>query len=369
GHNNVQGGGGDMGTLPNSLPGYRDPTDPAVLDEFEEAWGVRPPDEVGLKVPEAFDEALAGNVRGMYVMGENPALSEPDLDEAERALESLDFLVVQDIFMSETAEFADVVLPAAAFPEKDGTFTNTERRVQLVRKAMDPPGEARQDWEILSDLAGRLGFEWEYDSPAEVMDEIASLAPIYGGISHDRLEREGGLQWPCPDESHPGTRFLYEEGFNFEDGKARFVPADMGEPGELPGEEYPLTLTSGRTLYHFHTGTLTRRVEGIMSHVGESYVEIHPETADRLVVVDGEYVRVESPRGAITVKAQVTDRPGKGVVFIPMHFAHGAVNRLTQSHYDDVSGIPEYKVSSVRVTPVGSDPDADPLGTPTASDD
>jgi formate dehydrogenase major subunit len=361
GHNNVQGGGGDMGTLPNSLPGYQPVDDPDVLEVFEEAWGERPPSEPGLTVPEVFDEAHQGAVRGMYVMGENPALSEPDIDHAEAALEELDFLVVQDIFPTETAEHADVVLPAASFAEKDGTFTNTERRVQLVRQALSPPGEARQDWRILQTIANRLGYDWGYDAPAEVMDEISDLAPIYGGISHERLEREGGLQWPCRDESDPGTPYLYDEAFNFEDGKARFVPADLGEPGELPDEEYPLTLTTGRVLYHFHTGTLTRRVEGIMSHVGESFVEVHPETAAQLGVADGEDVRLESRRGSIAVTAQVTDRPDRGVVFMPMHFADGAVNELTQETFDPISGIPEFKVSSVRLEAAS--------GRPTPADD
>ncbi|MFB6170867.1 MAG: molybdopterin oxidoreductase family protein, partial [Haloarculaceae archaeon] len=261
--------------------------------------------------------------------------------------------------------YADVVLPAATFAEKSGTFTNTERRVQLVGKATDPPGQARQDWAILQELADRMGYRWSYDDPAEVMDEIAELTPIYGGISHDRLEREGGLQWPCWDEDHPGTPYLYaDQEFNFDDGKARFVPADMGEPGELPDEEYPLTLTTGRVLYHWHTGTLTRRVEGLLGHVGESFVEVSPDTAADLGVEDGEYVRVTSRRGAITVRAEVTDRVGRGVVFIPMHFAEGAVNELTHEDFDPVSGIPEYKVSSVRVEAVGSDPEGTPLGSP-----
>ncbi|AHG01282.1 formate dehydrogenase (plasmid) [Halostagnicola larsenii XH-48] len=350
GHNNVQGGGGDMGTLPNTLPGYQPVDDPDVLDAFEEVWDERPPAEVGLTVPESFTEAHEGNVRGMYVMGENPALSEPDIGHAEEALEKLDFLVVQDIFRTETAEYADVVLPAASFAEKDGTFTNTERRVQLVGKAVDTPGAARQDWRILQDLANRLGYDWSYDSPAEVMDEIADLTPIYGGISHGRLENEGGLQWPCRDADDPGTPYLYEDGFNFADDKARFVPADLGEPNELPDEEYPLTMTTGRVLYHFHTGTLSRRVEGIMSHVGESFVEIHPETAEQLEIADGDSVTVESRRGSTVVRAQVTDRPDRGVVFMPMHFAEGAVNELTQEAFDPISGIPEYKVSSVRVS-------------------
>jgi formate dehydrogenase major subunit len=361
GHNNVQGGGGDVGTLPNTLPGYQDVTDPDVLDTFEAAWGERPPGEVGLKVPEVFEEAKAGNVRGLFVMGENPALSEPDIGDAQSIMEEdLDFLVVQDIFPTETTEYADVVLPAASFAEKDGTFTNTERRVQRVRKALDPPGKARQDWEILQNLANRMDYDWDYDDPADVMDELSALSPIYGGISHRRLDEEGGLQWPCPDNDHSGTRFLYEDEFNFPNGKAKFVPADMGEPGELPDEEFPLTLTTGRVLYHFHTGTLTRRVEGSMQQVPESFVELHPETAERLGVRDGDRVRVESKRGAIEVRAEVTDRVGKGVVFIPMHFAEGAVNTLTQEDsFDPTAGIPEYKVASVRLEPVGTGTDVD----------
>jgi formate dehydrogenase major subunit len=345
-----------MGTLPNKLPGYQDVTDESVLDTFEDAWGVRPPNEAGLKVTETFEAIHEGDVRGLYVMGENPALSEPDIDHAEEALEKTDFLVVQDLFMTETAEHADVVLPAAAFAEKSGTFTNTERRVQRVGKALDPPGEARQDWAILQALANRIdhgGRRWEYANPTEIFDELTDLTPIYAGMSHDRIEREGGIQWPCPDGDHPGTRFLYEDGFNFPDGKARFVPADMGEPGEVPDEAYPLTLTTGRLLYHFHTGTLTRRVEAITDHAPESFVEIHPETADALGVVDGELVRVESRRGAIEVRAQVTERPGVGVVFVPMHFAEGAANALTGERYDPTSGIPEYKVASVRIEPLG----------------
>jgi formate dehydrogenase major subunit len=239
GHNNVQGGGGDMGTLPNKLPGYQDPTDPEVADTFERAWGTRPPEAVGLKVTETFQAIHEGDVRGLYVMGENPALSEPDIQHAEEGLSELDFLVVQDVFLTETAEHADVVLPAASFAEKDGTFTNTERRVQLVGEAVSPPGDAKPDWEILQQLARELGHDWNYQSTAEIMDEVAEVAPIYGGISHDRLDAEGGLQWPCTDATDPGTRFLYEDGFNFQDGEARFVPADMGRPGELPDEDYP----------------------------------------------------------------------------------------------------------------------------------
>jgi formate dehydrogenase major subunit len=371
GQNNVQGGGGDMGTLPGSLPGYQDPADDEIAEKFEKEWGERPPEEPGLKVPEMLSEAHEGNLRGMYIVGENPALSEPDIQHAEEALEKLEFLVVQDIFMTETAEHADVILPAATSPEKHGTFTNTERRIQRVRPTATPPGKARQDWEITQALAQRLGYDWEYDHPREIIDEISDLAPIYGGVSYDRLESgdEHGLQWPCWDEDHPGTPYLYdyEDGeFNFDDGKARFVPADGGHPGELPDEQYPLTLTSGRVLYHWHTGQITRRVEGLMSHVGESFVEINPSTADELGVADGEYVQVESRRGDIVVKATVTDRVGEGTLFIPMHFAAGAVNKLTQETFDPHTGIPEYKVSSVRVEPLGPDADPDALRMPDA---
>ena len=371
GQNNVQGGGGDMGTLPGSLPGYQDPADDAVGAKFADAWGERPPEEPGLKVPEMLAEAHEGNLRGMYVVGENPALSEPDIQHAAEALADMEFLVVQDIFMTETAEHADVVLPAATSPEKHGTFTNTERRIQRVRPTAEPPGLARQDWEITQALARRLGYDWDYDHPREVMDEINDLAPIYGGVSYDRLEGgdEHGLQWPCRDVDDPGTPYLYdyEDGeFGFEDGKARFVPADGGHPGELPDEEFPLTLTSGRVLYHWHTGQITRRVEGLMSHVGESFVEINPATAAEIGVEDGEYVRVESRRGDIVVKAEVTDRVGEGTLFIPMHFAAGAVNKLTGETFDPTAGIPEYKVSSVSAEPLGADADPDVLTTPDA---
>ncbi|ELZ14476.1 formate dehydrogenase, alpha subunit [Haloterrigena salina JCM 13891] len=369
GQNNVQGGGGDMGTLPGSLPGYQDPSDEDVAEKFEAEWGERPPEEPGLTVPEMLAEAHEGNLEGLYVVGENPALSEPDVEHAGEALADLEFLVVQDIFMTETAEHADVILPAATSPEKHGTFTNTERRIQRVRPTAEPPGEARQDWQITQALARRLGYGWNYDHPREIMDEISDLTPIYGGVSYERLEEgdEHGLQWPVPDEDHPGTPYLYdyEEGeFNFPDGKARFVPADGGHPGELPDEDYPLTLTSGRVLYHWHTGQITRRVEGLMSHVGESFVEINPSTADELGVADGEYVRVESRRGEIVVKAQVTDRVGDGTLFIPMHFAAGAVNKLTQETFDPQAGIPEYKISSVRLEPLGRDTDVTVLQTP-----
>jgi formate dehydrogenase major subunit len=357
GQNNVQGGGGDMGPAPHTLPGYQSLGDENVLEKFEGEWGVRPPNDIGLRLPEQFHAIDDGELRGMFIMGENPVLSEPDIDDVERSLRRIDFLAVQDIFMSETAEYADVILPAASAAEKSGTFTNTERRIQRVRPAVSPPGEAKPDHEILTQLAKRFGYDWEYDSPAEIMDEISRLVPIYGGVSYDRLEANTkGIQWPCFDEDDPGTPYLYEDEFNFEDGRARFVPADYAKPPDMPDEEYPLTLSSGRVLYHWHTGTMTRRVGTSMNHVPESFVTIHPEMADELGINDEEYVRVQSRQGEIVVKANVEDTSDPGVVFIPMHFPQGAINKLTQHELDPTSYIPQYKVTSVRIAPLEIDP-------------
>ncbi len=369
GQNNVQGGGGDMGPIPNNLPGYQSLKDEDVLDKFEDAWGVRPPDEVGLRVTEMFEAVLEDHLHGMYIVGENPVVSEPDIEDPEQALRDIDFLVVQEIFMTETAKYADVVLPAATFAEKTGTFTNTERRVQMVNPVLDPPGDARTDLDIVTELANRMGFDWDYEDSAAVMDEVNDLVPIYGGVTHERLrERGDGLQWPVWGEDHPGTPYLYEEEFNFEDGKARLVPADFGGGSGAVNEEYPFTLTTGRVLYHWHTGSMTRRVEALMSQVGESFVEIHPKTADRLGIADGEYARVTSERGSIVVRATVTDRVDERSVFVPMHFLNGRVNQLTENELDPTSYIPGYKVTSVDVTPLGPDPDAEPLSAPPADD-
>lgn len=357
GQNNVQGGGGDMGPAPHTLPGYQSLGDEDVLQKFEAEWGVRPPNEIGLRLPEQFHAIDDGALHGMFIMGENPVLSEPDIDDVEQSLRHIDFLAVQDIFLSETAEYADVVLPAASAAEKSGTFTNTERRIQRVRPAVEPPGIAKPDQEILIRLARRFGYDWDYDGPADVMDEINSLVPIYGGVTYERLENElKGIQWPCFDEDDPGTPYLYEDEFNFEDGKARFVPADYASPPDMPDEEYPLTLSSGRVLYHWHTGTMTRRVGTSMNHVPESFVTIHPEMADKLGISDGEYVRVQSRQGEIVVKSNVENTSDPGVVFIPMHFPQGAINKLTQHELDPTSYIPQYKVTSVRVTPLDVPP-------------
>jgi len=359
GQNNVQGGGGDMGPLPDNFPGYQDIADDEIRAKFEEAWDCEISPEYGYYTTQMFLAADRDDVRGMYVIGENSALSEPGVNHAEKILRDLDFLVVQDLFVTETAEYADVVLPACSFVEKTGTFTNTDRTVQMVKQVMPPKGDSRPDWEILQDLANRMGRDWDYDSTAEIMEEVNSLTPLYGGISHERVESEGGLQWPCWDEDHPGTVRLYEEEFNTDDGTAHLEGIGYSEPAETPDEDYPFTLTTGRVLYQYHTGTMTHREEGIMDYTPSDFLEVHPETAAAYGLESGDMVRVESRRGEITVPAQVTDRVGPDTVFAPIHFAESAVNRLTdEEHLDPSAATPEYKVSAVRIAPA-EDGDSD----------
>jgi len=352
GQNNVQGGGGDMGPLPDNFPGYQDVADDEIRAKFEDAWDCDISPEYGYYTTQMFLAADRDDVRGMYVIGENSALSEPGVNHAEKILRDLDFLVVQDLFVTETAEYADVVLPACSFVEKTGTFTNTDRTVQMVKQVMPPKGDSRPDWEILQDLANRMGRDWDYDSTADIMEEVNSLTPLYGGISHDRVESEGGLQWPCWDADHPGTTRLYEEEFNTDDGTAHLEGIGYSEPAETPDEDYPFTLTTGRVLYQYHTGTMTHREEGIMDYTPSDFLEVHPETAAAYGLESGDPVRVESRRGEITVPAQVTDRVGPDTVFAPIHFAESAVNRLTdEEHLDPSAATPEYKVSAVRIAP------------------
>ena len=260
GQNNVQGGGGDMGPLPDNFPGYQDVADDEVRAKFEDAWDCDISGEYGYYTTQMFLAADDDDLRGMYIIGENAALSEPGVNHAEDVLEDLDFLVVQDLFVNETARYADVVLPACSFVEKTGTFTNTDRTVQKVNEVMEPKGDSRPDWKILQDLANRMGRSWDYDSTAEVMDEVNSLTPLYGGVSHERVEREGGLQWPCWDEDHPGTERLYTEEFNTDDGKAHLQGVGYSEPAETPNEEYPFTLTTGRVLYQIGRASCRERV-------------------------------------------------------------------------------------------------------------
>lgn len=358
GQSNVQ-GACDMGGLPNYYPGYQSVAVDAAHDKFEAAWGASLGRDPGLTVVEMFNKAEEGQIKAMYVLGENPLLSDPDVNHVRRCIEHLDLLVVQDIFMTETAELADVVLPGASFAEKAGTFTNTERRVQAVAPAVPLPGEARQDWEIICDLAKRIQPQapaapyagWDYDSPAQVMEEIAALTPSYGGIRHERLGNQG-LQWPCPTLDHPGTPILHVS--KFARGLGRFVPVDWLPPAEQPDEEYPLVLTTGRVLYHYHTGSLTRRAQGLAEIYPEGKIEIHPEDARSLAVADGTLVRVSSRRGSVTAKAEVTERIQPGLVFMTFHFPDAAANVLTIAALDPVAKIPEYKVCAVRVEAVRS---------------
>jgi predicted molibdopterin-dependent oxidoreductase YjgC len=279
-------------------------------------------------------------------MGENPMVSDPDINHVRESLKKLDLLVVQDIFMTETAEFAHVVLPSACYAEKDGTFTNTERRVQMVRKAIDPPGDARQDWEIITDLANRMGYPMHYASAKEIMEEITRLVPIYGGILYERLE-DDGLQWPCPTKEHPGTRYLHKD--KFSRGLGLFTPVEYLPPAEQVDEEYPLILTTGRVTFHFHTGTMTRRSPTLNKQSPEGYVEVNPEDARVLGIGNGEVVKVKSRRGEISIKTRVSTIVPMGTVFIPFHFAEAAANMLTNAALDPKAKIPELKVCAVRI--------------------
>ena len=346
GHNNVQ-GACDMGALPEFLTGYQRVTDEAARARFASAWGCKLDSSPGLTLMEMSQAALEGRIKAIYLIGENPALSEPDIGHVTDSLDKLEFLVVQDIFLSETARRADVVLPACSFAERDGTFTNTERRVQRVRQAIDQIGDSRPDWWITCQIARRMGGQgFEFERASQIMDEIATLTPTYGGISYKRLEG-GGLQWPCPSADHPGTPFLHKE--SFARGKGRFMPLIYKPPQELPDEEFPLVLTTGRSLYHFHTGTLTRRVEGLNRIQKEEEVEINPEDAKILKVGDNELIKVTSRRGELVARAKVTEASPPGVISMTFHFAESPANRLTNSALDPVAKIPEFKVCAVRV--------------------
>lgn len=348
GQSNVQ-GACDMGALPNVYPGYQRVDSPEVQRKFESAWGHHLSHSPGLTHTEIFDAAYNGDIKALYLVGENPILSEANSRHAEAAIKNLDFFVAQDIFLTETARLADVVLPAATFAEKDGTFTNTERRVQHIRQAIEPVGNSRSDWWITCEIAKRLdGKGFDFTHPAEIMGELASLTPSYGGISYERLEN-GGLQWPCPSLEHAGTPILHAEKFATSTGKGNFVPLSYKPPAEVPDDEYPLVLTTERSLYHFHTATMTRKVAGLNTLRASELVEIHPDDATALGIADGDGVRVISRRGVVTAQARVTDVSLPGVVCMTFHFAESPTNVLTSDAIDPVAKIPETKVCAVRV--------------------
>jgi formate dehydrogenase alpha subunit len=358
GQNNVQ-GCGDAGCIPDNLPGYQ-ALNAENRARFADAWGQMTDKAAGLTVTAMVEAAGRGELKAMYVVGENPFLDEANLSHARHAMHNLEFLVVQDIFMQETAQAAHVVLPAASFAEKEGTFTNSERRVQRVRAARPPVGDARPDWWITAEIAKRvcqrLGLDerqFAYASPAEIFDEIARLTPILGGVSHARLDREGGIQWPCPTPDHPGTPRLYTENFPRPNGLARLTPVRQGPAAiELPDDEYPIVLNTGRTLYHWHGGTITTRVEGLVDLVPEVEATIHPDDADTFGVRHGDQVRVTSRRGSIVCRARVSREVAPRELFMPFVSLQGtAANFLTNNVYDP-NGMPEYKVCAVSIEPV-----------------
>ena len=348
GQNNVQ-GACDMGGLPNVYSGYQRVDDPQVREKMAKAWGVDSlPEKVGLTVTEMMDLAHKGKLKALYIMGENPAVSDPDLNHVKEALERLDFLVVQDIFLTETAQFADVVLPSLSFAEKEGTFTNTERRVQRVRKAVNPPGEAKEDWKILCEISMRMGYSMNYGSAKDIMREIASVTPSYAGISYERIEKEG-IHWPCPSSEHPGTPILHVG--KFASGKGVFHAIEYIPPAELPDKEYPFFLTTGRILYQYHTRTMTMRTP--LNEISpDCFVEISKEDAKKLGIKENDIIKVASRRGEIKAKAVITDKVDKGTIFIPFHYANAAANVLTNKALDPVAKIPEYKVCAVRIEKV-----------------
>lgn len=345
GQNNVQ-GACDMGGLPDVLPGYQKVNVEENRKKFEELWGVKLSGTQGLTVVEMSHAAEEGKLKALYIMGENPLVTDPDLEHVKDAFEKLELLVVQDIFLTETAKIAHVVLPAASFAEKDGTFTNTERRVQRVRKAVPEPGEARQDWQIICGISEKMGYSMNYTSSEEIFEEIRKATPQYAGISYSRLGLTG-IQWPCPDNNHPGTPILHTS--KIARGKGLLVGVEFRPPAETPDKEYPFVLTTGRDYYQYHSATMTRKSWLLNNYCPESMAEINPEDGRMLGVSDGDWIKIESRRGHVIVKAKLADRVPKGVVFKRFHFHEAAINKLTNPILDPVSKIPEFKVSAVKI--------------------
>jgi formate dehydrogenase major subunit/formate dehydrogenase alpha subunit len=383
GQNNVQ-GACDLGALPNVFPGYQPVTDAKVREKFAEAWGMARDegrsarrkdeedfiphpsrealilsDKVGLTVTEMMPGILEGKVHALYILGEDPVMSDPNSAHIRECLEACDFIVLQEIFPSETSKYADVLLPGVSFAEKTGTFTNTERRIQIVRKAIEPRGEAREDWTIIADLAQRIlalgprqpiggpHADWSYASTSDIMTEINALTPSYAGVTHDRLEKGERLHWPVKSIEHAGTPILHVG--QFTRGKGKFMPIDHVPPAEAPDDDYPWLLSTGRVLYHWHGGEMTRRAEGLMAVYGQALIEVNPDDAIKLGLNGNRRVRVTSRRGSIEAEAWVTDRVPPGMVYANFHFPEANANELTQASLDPVAKIPEYKISAVRV--------------------
>jgi formate dehydrogenase major subunit len=352
GQSNVQ-GACDMGALNAVYPAYQPVANEANSKKFKEAWqasldlSMKP----GLTIVESLNAAIAGDVKALFVMGENPVLSDPNQHHVIEALQKLDFLVVQDIVMTETAEYAHVVLPGLAFLEKEGTVSNTERRVQLMHKVVAPTGDGRDDWWILTQLANRLGARWTYTRPEEIFEEIRKVTPSYAGITYARLDNEL-IQWPCPTEGHPGTKFLHKD--KFSRGLGMLSAIEYTPPAEDVDPEYPLCLTTGRILEHFHTGTMSRNSKILVETANEAFIEIHPNDASNYDLVDGELISVSTRRGSIRIKARISDRPKPTVVFIPFHFVEAAANKLTIDALDPVCKIPEYKVCACKIEKIAA---------------
>ena len=359
GQNNVQ-GACDMGGLPNVYPAYQPVTSEEIREKFQKAWGATTEAKIGLTVTEMIPGILEGKVKSLYILGEDPVMSDPDTKHIRHCLEELDFLLLQEIFPSETAAYADVLLPGATFAEKTGTFTNTERRVQMVRKAIEPLGDSKPDWWILSELAKKLKVRisdrfqkdapyagWEYQDTVEIMTEINAVTPSYGGITHARLEAGERLQWPCPTADHPGTPILHTK--QFTRGKGKFMPIDHVPPAEKPDDDYPMIMSTGRVLYHWHGGQMTRRAAGIMQVYGEALVEVNPDDAVKIGLNGRNILRITSRRGSIEAKAWVTDRVPPGMVYANFHFPEASANELTHATLDPVAKIPEYKITAVKV--------------------
>lgn len=348
GQNNVQ-GACDMGALPSVYPGYQGVSDAEIRKKFEAAWGCELPGTPGLTHTEIFDAIDKGKIKALYLVGENPILTEADANHARAAIGKLELFIVQDIFLTETARLADIVLPAASFAEKDGTFVNTERRVQRIHKAIEPIGHAKPDWWITSRIAQRLGAKgFDFSHPSEIMEEIASVAPQYRGISYARLEKVG-LQWPCPSEDHPGTPILHTQQFGTKGGKGKLMPLEYKTSAETPDEEYPLILTTDRGLFHYHTSSMTGKIEGLMALDSEEFIRIHPKDAVQLGITDNEMVRIFSRRGEVKAKAKVTEACLPGVVSLTFHFPECPTNLLTNSALDPLAKTPETKACAVRI--------------------